>query len=139
MNKLKIAFLALTCVCISISPFKAAAGDFDGSKPLLAAMIEIYECTANNPCEQVTIEEINFTHFLDIDFKNKIITGTRSNGQGVNSQIKNQLSMNGMLILQGVENGRGWTMSISEATGKVVLTVSSDEVGFIVFGACITR
>jgi len=53
--------------------------------------------------------------------------------------IKEQVSMDGMLILQGVENGRGWTLSIAEATGKMVLTVSGDEEGFVVFGACILK
>ena len=137
MGKLKIVVLILSCICIG--PFKAAAGDFDGARPLIGAVIHVNECAANNPCEQVTIEEINFTYFLEIDFKNKKITGTRVNGQAVNSQIREQISMDGMLILQGVENGRGWTMSISEATGKMVLTVSGDEEGFVVFGACMPR
>jgi len=44
-----------------------------------------------------------------------------------------------MLILQGVENGRGWTLAITETSGKMVLTVSGNEEGFVVFGACIPR
>ena len=106
---------------------------------MLGSVIEVYECTANYACEQVTVEEINFTYFLEIDFKNKKITGTRTNGQPVNSQIRDKVSMNGMLILQGMENGRGWTLAITEATGKMVMTVSGDEEGFVVFGACIPK
>jgi hypothetical protein len=44
-----------------------------------------------------------------------------------------------MLILQGVENGKGWTLSINETTGKMVLTVSGDEEGFVAFGVCTQR
>ena len=137
MNKLKIVVLVLSCMCIV--PFQAEAGDFDGSRPLIGAVIGIYECVANYPCEEVAIEEINFVQFLDFNFKKKKITGTRANGQGLTTEIKSQVSMDGMLILQGVENGRGWSLSISEATGKMVLTVSGDEVGFVAFGACIPR
>jgi hypothetical protein len=39
------------------------------------------------------------------------------------------------MVLQGSENGRGWTMVISEETGKVSATVSDDQVGFVIFGA----
>lgn len=137
MNKLKTLFLVLSC--IFIAPLSVAAGDFDGSKTLLGAVIEIYECTANGGCEQVTVKEINFLRFLNINFNKKEITGTRANGQALTTAIKNRVSMDGMLILQGVENGKGWSMAITEATGKMVLTVSGDEEGFVVFGACIPR
>jgi len=137
MTKLKMVVLALSYMFIAT--VQAAAGDFDGSKPLLCAVIDVYECEANQECERVTIEEINFVRFLDINFKDKKITGTRVNGQELATGIKSQVSMDGMLILQGVENGKGWTLAVTEATGKMVLTVSGDEVGFVAFGACTAR
>jgi len=137
MNKLKIVVFVLSCMCIA--PFQAAAGDFDGSRPLLGAVIEVYECAANHTCEEVTVKEINFVRFLDINFKEKKIAGTRANGHQLRTEIKSQVSMDEMLILQGVENGRGWTLTITKATGKMVLTVAGDEEGFVVFGACIPR
>lgn len=52
--------------------------------------------------------------------------------------------VDGKLILQGAEDGLegvrdgvGWTLVISEDTGKFVLTASGEEVAFVVFGACI--
>ncbi len=42
----------------------------------------------------------------------------------------------GELILHGVEAGRGWSMAITEAAGRMVVTASGDEVAFVVFGAC---
>ncbi|MCK4838435.1 MAG: hypothetical protein KAS94_06495 [Desulfobulbaceae bacterium] len=57
----------------------------------------------------------------------------------MNSHIRNKASLGGMLILQGVENGKGWTLSINETTGKMVLTVSGDEEGFVAFGVCTQR
>ena len=137
MNNLKIVVLVLSCIWIM--PCQVAAGEFDGSRPLLGTVVELYECAADNACEEVTIEEINFVRFLEFNFKKKKITGTRANGQGLSSEIKSQVSMDGMLILQGVEHGRGWTMTIAEETGKMVMTVSGDEEGFVVFGACIPR
>ncbi len=40
------------------------------------------------------------------------------------------------LILQGTQEGMGWSMVIMESTGKMTLTASGGEVGFVVFGAC---
>jgi hypothetical protein len=51
------------------------------------------------------------------------------------TKIKNFEHTNGNMLLQGSENGRGWTMVISEETGKVSATVSDDQVGFVIFGA----
>ena len=45
----------------------------------------------------------------------------------------------GMLILQGAQNGRGWTINITEASGEAVITVSDPLSGFVLFGACTPR
>jgi hypothetical protein len=38
--------------------------------------------------------------------------------------------------MHGGQNGRGWTILISEETGKLSATISDEGVGFVVFGAC---
>jgi len=62
------------------------------------------------------------------------------------SRIENLEHIDGKLILQGAEDGykevrdgAGWSMAISEETGKMVLTESGDQVGFVIFGACISK
>ena len=62
------------------------------------------------------------------------------------SRIENLERIDGKLILQGAEDGIrevrdgvGWSMAISEETGKMVLTGSGDQVTFVVFGACVPR
>ncbi len=42
----------------------------------------------------------------------------------------------GEQLLQGVESGRAWSMAITEATGRMVISVAGDEIAFVVFGAC---
>ena len=51
--------------------------------------------------------------------------------------------LDGKLILQGaddgvedVRDGMAWSMSISEDTGKMVLSASGDGFAMVVFGAC---
>ena len=141
MSRLRLIVCAL--LCILVVPFIVIAGDFDGSKPLLFVAIDVIECVPNGECSKVTPESIALSQFLKIDFKRKEILPV-GEGQGKKSTtIENMELIDGKLIIQGAEDGVegvrdgvGWTMAIAEETGKVVLTASGDQVGFVVFGAC---
>lgn len=133
MNKIK--FMGLAFLCLILTPLPIAAGQFDGSAPLLCAVIQVVECSAGGDCSPVQPEVANIPRFLKINFKKKIISATEDSGIKDVTQIKNIGHVSGKMILQGSENGRGWTMVISEETGKMSATVSDDQVGFVVFGA----
>jgi hypothetical protein len=134
MRKFKLIGLLLLTICIL--PFSALAGDFDGSKPLLCAVIETFDCGPGGECQRGTAESIDIPQFLKISFKEKTISSTPESGPVRTTKIKNMERIDGKLILQGVQNGKAWSMVISEATGKVTLSASDDQAGFLVFGAC---
>jgi hypothetical protein len=134
MNKTILLILAL--LLIGGLPCHVLAGDFDGSKPLLCAVTETIECTPDGECLRGEAENIDIPPFLKINVKKRRISGTRQDGTVRTTEIKNVEHMDGKLILQGVQNGKGWTMVISEATGKATITASDDQLGFVVFGAC---
>jgi hypothetical protein len=122
----------------------AIAGDFDGSKPLLFSVISVNECTSDGRCETVTPESIDLPQFLKIDFDQKTVTSAMENSDKPPTMIERFEPVDGKLMLQGAEDGYegisdgvGWTIAISEDTGRGVLTASGDEVAFVVFGACI--
>lgn len=135
MNKLNAMVLVLSF--IFVAPLSVGAGDFDGSKQLLAAITEGIECGPDGECLEVMPEDINIPAFIKINFKEKKISGTRENGEIASTRIENIARMDGKLILQGAENGRGWSMVITEETGKMALTASGDQVGFVLFGNCL--
>jgi hypothetical protein len=119
---------------IWMAPYQAAAAKYDGSVPLLCAPIQIIECEAAGDCYNSTAESVNIPQFLKIDFKKKMISAAEEAGRKV--AIKLFEHNNGRMIMHGGQEGRGWTMVISEETGKMSATVSEDQVGFILFGAC---
>lgn len=131
----KVKFMSLVFLCFILPPLSIEAAQFDGSSPLLCAVIQVIECGAGGDCYPVQPEIANIPRFLKINFKKKTISGTEENGRKEVTEIKNFERTNGKMVLQGSENGRGWTMVISEETGKVSATVSDDQVGFIIFGA----
>jgi 6-phosphogluconate dehydrogenase len=141
MNKMKI--LGLTTALVVLTAFPALAGDFDGSKPLICAVMDLVECQPGGKCQQVTAEEVGIPHFLKINFKEKKISATHSDGSQRSTAIENFERIDGKVIIQGAEDGLegvrdglGWSLAIAEETGKTVLTASGDEVGFVIFGAC---
>jgi hypothetical protein len=141
MNQVKIFGLAV--LITSIFSFPAVAGDFDGSKPLICALMDLVECQPGGNCQSKTAVELGLPQFFRINFQEKIISGTQSGGSERDTPIERLEEVDGKLIIQGAEDGVedvrdgvGWSLAIAEETGKLVLTASGDEVGFVVFGAC---
>ena len=121
-----------------------AAGDFDGSKELICACMRIMECGPDGKCVEVSAGEIGIPEFLRINFQQKTISAPQWEEDQTPSRIENLERIDGKLILQGAEDGYrevrdgvGWSIAISEETGRMVLTESGDQVGFVAFGSCI--
>lgn len=133
MSKLHAIGLAV-CICMASYQVAAAKGKYDGSAPLLCAPIEIIECEVEGDCLSSTAEIANIPQFIRINFEKKVVSATDETGR--EAPIKNLEHNNGTMIMHGGQGGRGWTMVISEETGKMSATVSEAQVGFIIFGAC---
>ncbi len=124
----------VTFLCLM--PYSFAHADYDGSAPLICAVIEVFECSVELDCIEGTVESMNIPQFVKIDFANNKIATTEEIAEKRESPINNFDKADGMLILQGVQNGRGWSMVIAEDTGKMTPTASGAGGGFVIFGAC---
>jgi hypothetical protein len=135
MRQLQALSLAV-CLGLGMAPYPLLAAAYDGSVPLLCAVIEVFDCQGAGDCQRGTADSVNLPQFLKIDINAKTLSTTEA-GEGKKvTPIKNFERVEGHLILQGVEGGRPWSLVIATETGKVSATVSDDQVGFVVFGAC---
>lgn len=141
MNKIKICGLIVISVGMIFT--SAMAGDFDGSKELICSIMDVVECGPGGKCQQITAEEVGIPHFLRINFKDKQIGATQASGDKRSTDIEKFEKVDSKVIIQGAEDGIegvrdgvGWSLAIAEDSGKMVLTASGDEVGFVAFGAC---
>ena len=132
----RLIVFILTAVFSGFIPIAAFPGVFDGSQPLLCAVIETFECSAGMECERGFAQSIDLPQFLRIDCKKKEISGTLENGRVKTTKIENMKPVADRLILHGVEEGVGWSIAIMEKSGKMVLSAAGESVGFTVFGAC---
>ncbi len=134
-------FVALGLAACIVSPLSQARADnLDGSAPLICAFTSATECDGYYGCEASTVEDLNMPQFFKVDFKGRkiVAAGPAQEGVKTETQIGNVQQTAGKLVLQGVDL-RGWSMVISSATGKMVLTASGDDEAFVLTGACIAQ
>ena len=134
-----LVFIALLGFVVGAS----ADSYFDGTKPLICTVHQLYECDPPNDCQPVTPDEIDAATHLDVDFKKKVVTRA-----GVDSPQKSPIEsietrVDGKLIIQGIEDGQegvrdgaGWTISIMDPEGTMVLAAAADGFAVVGLGAC---
>ncbi len=129
--KKRMAFALVLGLCLI--PLSVAAGGIDGSKPLLCAVTEAVECGFDGTCQRGTAESINVPQFIEVDLAKSEL---REHEGSRTTKIRDHQRAEGRLVLQGVEQDRAWSVFISEETGKMSVTATGSEAGFVVFGAC---
>jgi hypothetical protein len=126
-------------------PLVSWAADFDGSRPMLCSVITVIECTPAAD-RAVSAESIGMPQFIMVDAVKKKLWPAADKERKKTSEIKRIERLGGKLILQGADEGVdkkregvSWTASISETTGKFILTAAGEEAAFVVFGACLAQ
>jgi hypothetical protein len=108
------------------------AGTFDGSQPFLCAVQTVMECDMSGQCERhIDTDQTGIT-FVRIDVTKGIIMA----GPTRTSAVRGVTRLDGRLILQGGENGRGFSANIDEETGRLAAAVVDNDHTFSLFGAC---
>lgn len=144
MQKLNIYFwIIVLAVFTCILPFSVQAGSFDGSQSLLCAPQLAIECGPDGKCEQAMAASVNLPNFFQIDFSAKELTAITESEKKRTSKIKSMEFLDNKLVLQGAEDGLegvrdglAWSMSISQNTGRLVVSASGENEAFVIFGAC---
>ena len=68
--------------------------------------------------------------------KEKVLRTTRASGENRQTPFKNIEREARLIVLQGVERGRAFSLTIEEDTGVASIAVSMNGVTISVFGAC---
>jgi len=134
----------LTC-CVLVLAFSGIgnAGDFNGNIDLLCKIQKGIEAHADNQPYNFMPESVGLPATFILNFKKKLILPTRDSVVRRQSRIRHLTRVENKLILQGtdagiegVEDGIGWTMSLTMGSGKFVISAAGDRVGYTVFGSC---
>jgi hypothetical protein len=114
----------------------ASAAGFDGTANLICAAIDVVGCEDGSGCVEGRARTFELPGFMFVDFEKKLIRATDESGHKEVSPIKNLEQTEKQIILQGVENHRGWSAAIDRQTGRMTVTSAGSDVSFMIFGAC---
>jgi hypothetical protein len=121
---------------IVLVPAAALAGAYDGSSGLICASLDTAHCVAEGECATGRAASVNLPQFFKIDFEAETIRAERPDGSERSSPIEITSHDQDHLVLQGVQEGLGWSVVIDETTGHMTIAASGHGEAFIVFGAC---
>ena len=147
MQKMNLyLWMIVVAICILTFPLIAQAGSFDGSRNLLCAPQVAIECGPDGTCEQAMAASVNLPSFFQVDFSKKELTSIGELENKRTSKIKSMEFLDNKLFLQGADDGikdfrdgLAWSMSISQDTGRLVISASGGNEAFVVFGVCTPR
>ena len=134
----KCSRFVAACV-VAATPFVSTAvpaEGLDGASNIVCAVMRVVACLEDGVCLQGQAKTFDLPELLLLDTKNKVFRGARESGHDLVSPVKN-MELNGdQLVLQGVENSRGWDIAINAKTGKMSAAGVGDGVSFLVHGTC---
>jgi hypothetical protein len=130
MKTLSVSYLSTLVFLFALA---ARAEGLDASTPLDCALAEAAQCDGVALCSDVTLEQIELPEEWRVDFAAKQIS---ADGGQRTSPISAVESLDSALVVQGHQNGRGWTMVIERATGHLSASVADAEGVFVLAGAC---
>lgn len=117
-------------------PSAAAADDLTGQQEFLCTAVQVNVCNDDGECSTDQPWNLNIPQFIEVSLKDKKLSTTKASGENRSTPIKNLERADGLIVVQGFENGRAFSFLITEKTGMLVASVAREGKAVAVFGAC---
>lgn len=135
LSVLWVGSVLLAIAGLTVASHSTASAALDGTTPLLCSVTSMSECDASGQCEkQNPARHPDFPTFLKINVPGKVITTAAPDSR--KTEIKSVTRLDGRLILNGGENGRGWAATIAEDTGRMAAGIVAEDFTLAIFGTC---
>lgn len=102
--------------------------------PFLCALTAVHECWEGGACEATSADNANVPRFVRVDIGQRMVSAVGRDSRS--SPIEQVDRRDGRLILHGGQNGRAWSVLITEDTGALSATVLDEGGALALFGAC---
>jgi hypothetical protein len=128
---------ALIAFTFGAPPIAASAAGLDGSANIVCAATRVVACAKTAVCVEGDASSFDLAEFMFVDVKAKVVKArTVGDARKEESPIRSFEKSNTQLILQGLENGHGWGMSIDQADGRMTAAIAGESASFMIFGVC---
>jgi hypothetical protein len=137
---MKIACKLLgSLVILLLFPGLAASDDLTGSDRWLCSAIEATVCDVDGDCNLGAPWLWNIPQFIEVDLTKKKIATTKASSENRETPILTLERSEGLVFMQGIENGRAFSFVVEEKTGALSAAVARMGITVSVFGECTTR
>jgi hypothetical protein len=131
-RRLVIMLLLITVIL----PPVVLADDIKDAETILCTSVQATVCFFEGDCEIGVPWNWNIPQFIEIDFAEKMPRTTLASQENRQTPFKYIEREAEVIYLQGVEDGRAFSITIREDTGQLSAAVARDGVTVSVFGAC---
>ena len=119
---------------LCLSPSALVSAETSGN--LLCALVDVVACDDEELCLKGSSRDFDLPEVLVIDLAKEQVRGHEGSGIEEVSPIRNSENTGKQLILQGVEDHRGWTIAVDHSDKSMALTSSGSGVNLMIFGSC---
>jgi hypothetical protein len=124
-----------SALCVATAPVVASAADFDGKRTLVCSFESVAECDVDSLCETIQTGDIDLPDSIQVDFKGRRL---RSPDGQRSSPIHSTDITDAVLVAQGSQNGRGWSMTVDRSNGHMTGTIAETAGAIVLSGKCET-
>jgi hypothetical protein len=125
----------LISVC-ALAASSALADSVANADRLLCSTSRVVVCFEDGECVESLPWKLNIPQFVVIDTKKKTISTTKASNENRSTPIGTLQRDGGLVIFQGIEQGRAFGVVIDEESGLLTGSVARDGMSVSVFGAC---
>jgi hypothetical protein len=112
------------------------ADDLTGASRFLCAAVQATACLDEGDCEVDLPWNLNVPEFIEVDLDAKRLSTTKASGENRATAIDHLSRQDGLIVLQGLEMGRAFSLVITESTGRLAAAIAAEGRAVAVFGAC---
>ncbi|TVQ52414.1 MAG: hypothetical protein EA355_15095 [Rhodobacteraceae bacterium] len=114
--------------------FVAAPAAADG--PAVCAVEQAILCPRFEECARGLPAAINLPALIRLDPVGKVLEARLDDGTVRVTPVSDVIEAVGSTLMQGVDEGLPWSMSVAMDTGAFTLVVADGEAGYVAFGVC---
>lgn len=126
----------LSTLLVVAVPAVSLADDVRGQDGILCTAVNATLCGQDGKCQAEQPWMLNLPQFVEVNLKDKLLSTTKASGENRSTPLRTIQREDGLLILQGAEQGRAFSFVITEETGMLSVAVARQDVTVTVFGAC---
>jgi hypothetical protein len=118
------------------SAVPAQADDLSEASAVLCSTSTAVVCTVDGSCESGPPWAWNVPDFVEIDLQARQLRATEASGEHRVTPVEVLRREAGLILLQGMEKGRAFSVVISEDIGGLSAAIVREDLTVNVFGSC---